>query len=634
MISVGFQLILSILIASFCLFFSLILYNIVKIQSNPNKIIGTIIPVIDEGIRIYYKRLCKLSFIIIIIFFIALTFIPRYNIKFATSLLLGGICALLFSVYVNKTLKFLYLNILNKHKKKVYQFFIFITIAVVGLFSLSLPIIICAILFFLFEDEENIQYVTGFLVGMGGIFIMIRVSGIIFKENIFCINKKIENYLTSMQIDRYKYYNLAVSVMNKTINNILSLCSELFENYIFIMVAAILIASMISPSEMELLSNVSLDIRSPLMFLPVALSTVILIVFIVNAFMLFLFRTVKVDIIVKYLLYVIFFTLVSLSFIIIFLYGLNIRVFLTFFIGSLIALLYNIIYSNLETRHIRYNVINIFIDIFALSSLLSIAIMLSMYISGIYGLSIMFFGFVSFNGIFISEIIIYYMTWYINKVGITLVTAKEKTVQNIDNIFNYYEKNPYDIFPYVIAQAVNTSLILLVIFIVRHNISLMNIAAFYTIGGFLLGGSILSLEFILIYFTMKKNILIKYPTDIHSLRISTNMGVNNIIDNFFLNMIDRCAKNTIIKLIAPFLSLTVILLVLFVIFGHNIIAPFIIGSLCTYLAITLIFISLERILKDRATDGELSDFKNFCSIFGCDIIKFVALITLMFRFGI
>jgi hypothetical protein len=260
--------------------------------------------------------------------------------------------------------------------------------------------------------------------------------------------------------------------------------------------------------------------------------------------------------------------------------------------------------------------------------------MLSMSISGLYGLSMMFFGFVSFNGIFISEIIIYHMTWYINKTGISLANSEGMTVHNINNIINYYEKNPYNILSCIIIQAVNASLILLVIFIMRNNMSLINIAAFYTIGGFLLGGSILSLEFILVYFIGKKNVSLVYPADIHSLKLSNNTGVDNILDNLFLNIIDKCAKNTMIKLLVPFLSLIVIISLLFLIFDHNIFAPFIIGSLCTYLAITLVFISLERILKDVINCAELSNFKNFCSIFGCDIIKFVALITLMYRFGV
>jgi hypothetical protein len=317
------------------------------------------------------------------------------------------------------------------------------------------------------------------------------------------------------------------------------------------------------------------------------------------------------------------------------LYGLNIRVFSTFLVGSLIALSFNIIYSALEIKHFRNNFVNIFKDIFIMFSLLAIAIILSMYIAGIYGLSMMFFGFISYNGIFICEIIIYYVIWYINKIGLNLVVPEKKEVWHINNVINHYEKNPYNILPCIIIQTVNVALILLVIFIMRNNISLINLAAFYTIGGFLLGGSILSLEFILVYFMIKKDNSLMHSRNVHSLNLSINMGLNNIVDNFFLKIIYNCSKNTIVKITILLLSLIVIILLLFLIFNHNIMMPFILGLVCTYVVITVAIIFCEKMLKDRALvdDTQLLNFKNFCSIFGCDVIKFMALIILIYRFG-
>lgn len=633
MLSIGFQLILAVLISFFCLFFSLIFYNIIKIQSNSYKVMDTVIPVVNEGLRSFYNKIYKVILTLFITTFILLTFIPQYNIKFATSMILGTVCALVFPIYLIKTIYFLFLCLLNKYKKNIYHFLIFIIIVVIGLFSLSIPIIFCALLLFLFGDEENIKYIIGFMLGMGIGSSIIRISGIVFKQSIFYVNEKIETLVMTMQEEKREYYNSAIRVMDNILVDITGTCSELFDNYMFIILGTILLASLISPSEMELLSNVAFDMRETLMFLPVALSTVVLLVFIINAFILFLFKTVKLEIILRYFLFVIFFTLVSLTFIIIFLYGLNIRVFTTYFLGSLMALAFNVIYGHLKVKNLKYDLINIFEDTFILFSILAAATILSMYIAGVYGLSMMFLGFVSFNGVFISEVIILYVALCYNKIRQQLPCLREKLTFRIDNVFGYYEKNPYIALPYVIIQSVNMSLMLLIIFILYNNISLINIVAFYAIGGVLLGVSILSFEFILVHIAIKKNIPFLNSISINTLKLSLNKGLNNIVDKFFMKIVDNTVKNTIVKVTISFLPLLLTIIFLFLIFNNNIMSAFILGLVFFYMGITIVLITVDKIQGNGNTTSNIVYFKNSCSILGSDIIKFMILIILMFRFG-
>ena len=632
MLSVGFQLILAALVSLFCLFFSLIFYNIIKIQSNSYKGVGSIIPIVNESLRLYYNKIYKVSLTLFITIFVLLTFIPQYNIKFATAMILGTICALVFPIYLVKTIYFLFLCLLNKYKKNTYHFLIFITVVVIGLFSLCIPIIFCALLLFLFGDEENIKYIIGFMLGMGVAFTIIRISGIVFKQSIFYVNEKVEDLLMSMQEEKREYYNSAVRIMDNIVVDITGTCSELFDNYIFIIVGTILLASLISPSEMELLSNVSFDMRETLMFLPVALSTVVLLVFIINAFILFLFKTVKLEIILRFFLFVIFFTLVSLIFIIVFLYGLNIRVFSTYFLGSLMALAFNVIYGHLKVKNFKYDLINIFEDTFILFSILAVATILSIYIAGVYGLSMMFLGFVSFNGIFISEVIIFYIALCYNKIGQQLPYLREKLTFRIDNVFEYYEKNPYIALPYVIIQTVNTSLMLLIIFVLYNNITLVNIAAFSAIGGVLLGASIISLEFILVHIAIKKNIPFINSINFYTLKSSLNRGLNNIIDKFVMKIVDNTVKNTIVKVTILFLHLLLTVIFLFFIF-NNIMSAFIIGLVCFYMCITIVLVTVDKMQDNGKNTSNIVYFKNSYSILGSDIIKFIILIILIIRFG-
>jgi len=79
------------------------------------------------------------------------------------------------------------------------------------------------------------------------------------------------------------------------------------------------------------------------------------------------------------------------------------------------ALAIRFLYGDGKIKKRKYDVIDIFKDIFTIFTLLSSVIMLSMYIGGSYGLSIMFLGFVSFNGIFITEVIVAAVFHYCKK---------------------------------------------------------------------------------------------------------------------------------------------------------------------------------------------------------------------------
>jgi len=63
-----------------------------------------------------------------------------------------------------------------------------------------------------------------------------------------------------------------------------------------------------------------------------------------------------------------------------------------------------------------------------------------MYIGGSYGLSIMFLGFVSYNGIFITEVIVAAVFHYCKKITNQMTDLNGKMAFNIGNILNYNEK--------------------------------------------------------------------------------------------------------------------------------------------------------------------------------------------------
>jgi len=80
----------------------------------------------------------------------------------------------------------------------------------------------------------------------------------------------------------------------------------------------------------------------------------------------------------------------------------------------------------------------------------------------------------------------------------------------------------------------------------------MNIVSFYTLGGVLLGGSILALQYLLINIIVKKDIPFFHSHSISRLQLSITKGFNDIVDNFFLRIIDNTVKNAIIRVSIPF----------------------------------------------------------------------------------
>ena len=633
MVSVGFQLILSILISLFCLFLSLTFYYVLRVQSNPNIAIGGIVPVVNEGLRIYYTKIFKVILIFFIILFVLLTFIPQYNIRFAFSLLLGSICSIVFSLYLLKTVYYLLLDVMNGEKKYTHRTVVFKVIVIIGFFSLSLSIICCDILFFLFGDEENIKYIIGFMLGLGVSSIAIRVNGILFKERIYYINKNIENSLLKFQERKSEYYYSAVNITYNIVDDLLNMCTTLFDSYMLILLGSILLASVIAPAELELLSNVAFDMRISLMFLPMGLSTLTILVFMFNVVLLFFLRSTKIEMLLQYFLFIIFLTLLSLSFILIFLCGFNIRVFFAYFLGLLMALAIRFLYGDGKIKKRKYDVIDIFKDIFTIFTLLSSVIMLSMYIGGSYGLSIMFLGFVSFNGIFITEVIVAAVFRYCKKITNQMTDLNGKMAFNIGNILNYNEKNPYFAKPYIIFQTVNTLLLLLVVYVIYNNIPFMNIVSFYTLGGVLLGGSILALQYLLINIIVKKDTPFFHSHSISRLQLSIAKGFNDIVDNFFLRIIDNTVKNAIIRVSIPFLSLSVIIILLLLMTDVNIVVAIIVGLILCYLTVSIMLISIDKIFNTSNISSNLIKHENFYSNFGWDVIKFLTLIILIFGFG-
>jgi len=176
---------------------------------------------------------------------------------------------------------------MNGEKKYTHRTVVFKVIVIIGFFSLSLSIICCDILFFLFGDEENIKYIIGFMLGLGISSIAIRVNGILFKEQIYYINKNIENSLLKFQERKSEYYYSAVNITYNIADDLLNMCTTLFDSYMLILLGSILLASVIAPAELELLSNVAFDMRISLMFLPMGLSTLTLLVFMFNVVLLF-----------------------------------------------------------------------------------------------------------------------------------------------------------------------------------------------------------------------------------------------------------------------------------------------------------------------------------------------------------
>lgn len=633
MVSIGFQLILSVLISLFCLFLSLLFYYVIRGQCNQNIGIGNHILVINEGLRIYYSRTFKALFIFFIIIFTLLTFIPQYNIRFAFALLLGSICAIVFSLYLIKIVYYLFLDVINKKKKYVHQFVVIKIIVAIGFFSLSLSIICCDILFFLFGDEENIKYIIGFMLGMGISFIAIRMNGILFKERMFYINENIENTTLVLREGKREYYYSAVNIMNNIVDDLVNMCSGLFDNYMLVLLGSILLASFIAPVELELLSNVAFDIRNLLMFLPIALSTLTILVFMINVIFLFFFRSTKVKMQLQYFLFAIFFTLLSLSFILIFLYGLNIRVFFTYFLGSLMALTINFIYGYGKTNKRQYDLINIFRDMFIMFSILATVVILSMYIGGSYGLSMMSFGFASYNGIFIIEIIVCIIFYYCKKIANQLDDSNERKFSDIINAADDYDGNPYFAKSYTILQTINMALTLLIVYVIYNNIPLMNITFFYTLGGMLLGGAILALQYILINSIVKKDILFFNSLSISNFQQSIAKNFNNILSNFFLMIIDNTVKNAIIRTPIPFMSLSAIIALLILMTDFNIIVAIILGLIFCYLSVAIILISFNKILENSNVSSNLIKHRNYYSNFGWDVIKFLILIVLICGFG-
>jgi hypothetical protein len=368
------------------------------------------------------------------------------------------------------------------------------------------------------------------------------------------------------------------------------------------------------------------------MFLPIPMSTIVLIVFVMNALFLSLFKT-DLEVILKYLLYVIFFSALCLTFIVILLYGLNIRVFSTFFIGSFISLLFNRVYESVQEKNTSYYFKNIFLNIFIYCFILGLSSAISIYIAGAYGLAMMFFGLISYNGVFISSMIIYHL-FSNNKSENYGFILQDRSPGNSSAAAYFYSKKQSDTLKYTISQVGNAALILLIVFTVKNNLSLINIISYYTIGGLLIGYAVFAfLIFFMYNLAYKKNISLQSSNKDEE-KIPGDISKNKFVIKLIINSIQSSIKNIMIKAAGPYLILLVVLFIMCYILNSIIVIPFFLGLYSIYIIVSLFTLGTDLNKGNNMAEPLFECFKNYSSIFGSDIMKFVALIILLYRFGV
>ncbi|WP_022852217.1 sodium-translocating pyrophosphatase [Limisalsivibrio acetivorans] len=262
-----------------------VIYGSVKKQPVGNDKMREISDMIHDGAMAFLGREYRVLAVFVAIVFVLMVFAGDLGIKTAGAFLFGAICSVMAGFFGMKSAT--RANVRTSEAARTGGVAKALSVsynggAVMGLAVASLGLLGVGILFMIFGDPENAQYINGFAMGASSIALFARVGGGIYTKAADVGADLVGKVEAGIPEDDPRNPGVIADNVGDNVGDIAGMGADIFESYAGSIIATVAIAATASPALLQKLGG--LDLTANLMFLPVFLAVVGLVASLVGVF--------------------------------------------------------------------------------------------------------------------------------------------------------------------------------------------------------------------------------------------------------------------------------------------------------------------------------------------------------------
>lgn len=246
-----------------------IIYLAVKKQPDGNQEMRDIASSIHEGAMAFLFREYKVLAVFIVIVMALMVFAPGLGIKTALAFLFGAICSILAGFFGMSSATKANVRTSEAARSSGIAKALMVSYnggAVMGLSVASLGLLGVGILYILFGNTDNIQYINGFAMGASSIALFSRVGGGIYTKAADVGADLVGKVEAGIPEDDPRNPGVIADNVGDNVGDIAGMGADIFESYVGSIIATIAIAATASAAVIGELGERSALMFAPLMF--------------------------------------------------------------------------------------------------------------------------------------------------------------------------------------------------------------------------------------------------------------------------------------------------------------------------------------------------------------------------------
>lgn len=252
---------------------ALIIFASVKKQSAGNDKMKEIGDAIHDGSMAFLKREYKVLAIFVVVVFVLMAFSKQLGMNTALAFLFGAICSVVAGFIGMKSAT--RANVRTSEAARTGGMAAALSVsynggAVMGLSVASLGLVGVGALFIIFGDVENARFINGFAMGASSIALFARVGGGIYTKAADVGADLVGKVEAGIPEDDPRNPGVIADNVGDNVGDIAGMGADIFESYVGSIIATVAIAASATPELLAIIGGT----QANMMFLPVLLAVI------------------------------------------------------------------------------------------------------------------------------------------------------------------------------------------------------------------------------------------------------------------------------------------------------------------------------------------------------------------------